>query len=213
MNMDSTAPEQPTQDDLPRLVAELEELVENGKRWPIFKGVFIDEQAFFIGTAKLKKVMPYELRKAERIARDRARAGVSSNKLGSDTIRLIDELEQLVENGRYHVFDKVFIDEQAFFMLTAKLKEALPRDLENARNMLGREYASTEQPAPSTEKAVLDAAQVEAQRIIEEARREAERIVQEARRRGGADFPLTPFGETGAPLDATKGPFGGPEQK
>jgi hypothetical protein len=41
----------------------------------------------------------------------------------------------LVENGKGHVFGKVFIDEQAFFIQTSKLKKALPDDLKKAERV------------------------------------------------------------------------------
>lgn len=213
MNTNSAAPQQLTEDDLPALIAGLEKLVENGKRWPIFKAVWIDEQAFFIGTSKLKRALPGYLARTELAAPDRLGGVRTLDELGIDILRLIDELEQLAENGKYHVFDKVFIHEGEFYQLTAKLKEALPRDLKNTQSMMGQGYAAQQQPAAATSDAVLDAAQTEAQRIIAEARCEAERIVEEASQRGPVDVQPLPFAEADAPFSEANKPFGHLEQK
>jgi hypothetical protein len=53
-----------------------------------------------------------------------------------EVLRLIDELEELVDQGKAHIFGKVFIDEQEFFIQTAKIKDALPADLKKVDALL-----------------------------------------------------------------------------
>lgn len=95
-------------------------------------------------------------------------------------MRLIDELEQLVENGKYHVFDKVFIDEQAFFIQTSKLKKALPDDLKKAERVT-RDSDRVVSAAQNEAQRMVGEAQSEAQRMVGEAKAEAQRLVGDAR--------------------------------
>ena len=201
----SDASPQPEETDLLRLIDSLGELIKNGK-YLVFDKVFIDEQAFFIQTSKLKKALPEVLKKAERIVRDRAKASIPSDEPALNVVRLIDELEQLVEHGKYHVFDKVLVDQQAFLALLAKLKQAVPRDLANVQVTL-RNYSEATEPLAATARPLLDQAHVEAQRIIQEAQREARRIVAEARRNAPPFSSLSPDA-TPPPFSGTDTPFG-----
>ena len=97
-----------------------------------------------------------------------------------DVFRLIDELEQLVDNGRAHVFGKVVIDEQAFFVQTAKLKKALPDDLKKAERVT-RDSDRVVSGAQSEAQRMLSDAQGEAQRMVSDARAQADRTIQDAR--------------------------------
>ena len=93
----------------------------------------------------------------------RAREGLTI-----DVFRLIDELEQLVEEGKGHFMGKVWIDESAFFVQTSKLKKALPDDLKKAARVT----------QDSTR--VVTQAQTEATRTVEDARAEAARLLGDA---------------------------------
>lgn len=86
----------------------------------------------------------------------------------------------MVENGKYHVFDKVFIDEQAFFIQTSKLKKALPDDLKKAERVT-RDSDRVVSAAQNEAQRMVGEAQGEAQRMVSEAKGEAQRLVGDAR--------------------------------
>lgn len=91
MNTNSATPQQPVEDDVPTLITGLELLVENGK-YHLFDHVFIDEQAFFISTARLKRALPGYLARAELAAPQRLGGDETSNELGIHLLRLIRPL-------------------------------------------------------------------------------------------------------------------------
>jgi hypothetical protein len=140
-------------------------VINSGK--PLLNGAFIDEQAFFIGTCKLKKSLGETYVQLARAKRD--------DGSGLDSLRLIDELEMLIENGKAHVFGKVWINQHDCLLHLDKVEASFSQYL-----ALDEEWP-VEQPA-SAESEKVQAAQTEAERIIAEAKREAERIVEEARR-------------------------------
>ena len=128
-------------------------------------GAFVDEQAFFIGTSKLKKSLPeawVQLAAAER-----------NEKRSLDSLMLIDELEMLIESGKAHVFGKVWINQQPCLEQLNKVEASLRQDLIRAQAW------SASNPAPAITD--VQVAQTEAARIIAEAKLEAERIKEEAR--------------------------------
>ncbi len=100
--------------------------------------------------------------------------------LDIDVFRLIDELEQIVENGKGRFFGKVVIDEEAFYMLTTKLKKSLPRDLQEA-DRVTRQSTQIMSGAETEAGRLLEDAQEEAQRLRSDARAQADRMIQNAR--------------------------------
>jgi cell division septum initiation protein DivIVA len=97
-----------------------------------------------------------------------------------DVLRLIDELEMLVENGKGHMFGKVFIDEQSFFIQTSKLKKALPDDLKKAERVT-RDSDRVVSHAQNEAQRMVQEAQAEAQRLVADARGAADRTIQDSR--------------------------------
>lgn len=93
---------------------------------------------------------------------------------------MIDELEQLVENGKGHFFGRVMIDEEAFFDQTSKLKKALPEDLKKAERV-SRESDRVVTGAHNEAQRLVADAQAEAQRLVSDARSAADRTVADAR--------------------------------
>jgi hypothetical protein len=167
---------------------ELEHLVDKGTAH-VFGKVVVDEQAFKSGIVKLKKAFPHDLIEAERALRYKARVANSEQAQEAcraaclDSFRLVEELDHLLADGRLHIFGKVSIDAQAFFLTTAKLKQALSDDLAISQDVTVVQN-KTPDVATELERAAqqqLDEARAQADHIIEEARREAERIKAEAK--------------------------------
>jgi hypothetical protein len=139
---------------------------------PFLNGAFIDAVAFFTGTANLKKSLPEvweQMAAAER-----------NEKRSLDSLTLIDELEMLVENGKAHVFGKVWVDHQSCLQQLKNVEDSLTQDLARAQTW------SASPPTPATTD--VQAAQTEAERIIAEAKLEAERIKEDARRQSGSPW-------------------------
>jgi hypothetical protein len=168
-------------------VDELEHVVDQGTAH-VFGKVIVDEQAFKGGIVKLKRSFPRDLIDAERALRSQARAANPEQAQEAcraaclDSFRLVEELEQLLADGKLHIFGKVSLDAQAFFLTTAKLKQALPDDLAKSQAVA---VAQNKTPDVATEleraaQQQLDDAHAQAGRIIEEAHREAEHIKAEA---------------------------------
>ena len=74
------------------------------------------------------------------------------------------------------------VDEDAFFVLTQRLKNALPEDIKKATE-LARKTASVVENANSEAKRMVTDAQNEAQHLVGDARSQAERAVEDARSR------------------------------
>lgn len=145
------------------LIDALESLPASGKR--LWGKVLIDEEAFFIGTSNVRKALPFGLRDFATSEREAGRA--------LDSLRLIDELEKLVENSQAHIFGKVLIDEKVYAERTTGLRQALRRDLPK-----GDQFLATSQSETAD---LIDEARAEAARIVEEARQQAEHILEDAR--------------------------------
>lgn len=79
-----------------------------------------------------------------------------------------------------HYFGKTFIDEQAFFVQTSKLKKALPDDLKKAERVT-RDSDRVVSAAQNEAQRMMGEAQNEAQRMVAEAKAEAQRMVGDAR--------------------------------
>ncbi len=88
-----------------------------------------------------------------------------------NVLRIIDELEQLVENSKGGFMGKRVINEEEFFTKIQQLRSALPKSMKEAEDLMRKAEA------------VVKSAQTEADRLIDTAEREAERIVTEARTR------------------------------
>lgn len=88
-----------------------------------------------------------------------------------NVLRIIDELEQLVENSKGGFMGKRVINEEEFFTKIQQLRSALPKSMKEAEDLMRKAEA------------VVKSAQTEADRLIDTAEREAERVVTEARTR------------------------------
>jgi cell division septum initiation protein DivIVA len=82
---------------------------------------------------------------------------------------LLDRLEDLVENSR-HFFNKAWgIDLEEFYILTNKIKMALPDDVRKATRLT------------KDSQRIVEEARLEAEQILERARKEADRMVADAK--------------------------------
>ncbi len=152
-------------------INEVRAVINSGR--PLILGkVFIDEQAFYIGTSRLKKSLPEAWGQMATVRRSKSENFIS--------LVQIDELEMLVENGKLHIFGGVLIDEQACLQKLESVQAALIKDIAEAQEWSTTHLAPITQPTPATTD--VQAAQTEAERIIAEAKLEAARIVEEARR-------------------------------
>ena len=86
-----------------------------------------------------------------------------------DVPKLIDRLEDLVENSR-HFFNKAWgIDLEEFYILTNKIKASLPDDVRKATRL-----------AKDTQR-ITEEARLEAEQLVERARKDADRIIADAK--------------------------------
>jgi cell division septum initiation protein DivIVA len=98
-------------------------------------------------------------------------------------LRVIDELEHLVEGSKsMPLTHHKIVDEDQFFVLTQRLKNALPEDIKKATE-LARKTASVVENANSEAKRMVTDAQNEAQHLVGDARSQADRAVEDARSR------------------------------
>ena len=78
-----------------------------------------------------------------------------------DVLKLIDALEDLVEQTRWRMFHRVYgVDEDRFFTLTNKLRASLPEEVKTAARVAR-----------------------DSERILADAREQAERVITEAKER------------------------------
>lgn len=85
-------------------------------------------------------------------------------------LRIIDELEQLVEEGK-GILGKRLVPEEDFFSKVQQLRSALPKSMKEAEDLMNKAEA------------VVKSAQTEADRLINTAERDAEKLVTDARNR------------------------------
>ena len=88
----------------------------------------------------------------------------------SDILRMLDQLEALLDGCTHLMSHAVWVDLDAFFQLTANIRQHLPDDIRRATKV-----------ARDSEK-IVEQARSEAERIRNEAAEDAERILQDARR-------------------------------
>jgi cell division septum initiation protein DivIVA len=88
-----------------------------------------------------------------------------------NVLRIIDEIEQLVENGKGGWLGKRLINEEEFFTKIQQLRSALPKSMKEAEDLMRKAEA------------VVNSAQTEAERLVTTAEAEAEKIVSDARTR------------------------------
>lgn len=162
-----------------RLLQILDKLAEMVEKSPRFwKRVMLDEEAFFNTTASFKKAIPESIIQAERIIRaNQKNNSEAATKYDLWLFRLVDELEQLAENGKGHFWGRVFVDAEQFLNLIAKMRQTLPQVLETAAKIIGD--APIGDASPQTDKMLLEA-KAEAAHIVEAAHAEAARIIAEA---------------------------------
>jgi len=94
-----------------------------------------------------------------------ARGGIQIN-----VLRIIDEIEQLVENGK-NILGKRLVPEEEFFTKIQQLRSALPKSMKEAEDLMRKAEG------------IVKSAQTEADRLIDTAEREAEKVVNDARSR------------------------------
>ena len=87
-----------------------------------------------------------------------------------NVLRIIDELEQLVEEGK-GILGKRLVPEEDFFSKVQQLRSALPKSMKEAEDLMKKAEA------------VVRSAQAEADRLIDTAERDAEKLVADARNR------------------------------
>lgn len=91
-----------------------------------------------------------------------------------DILRLIDELESLVEGARHFLGKAIFVDIDRFFVLTNKIRASLPDEVKKASRI-----------TRDTEK-VIDAARQEAAAQTETARAQAAKLIEDAKKQAAA---------------------------
>ncbi|HET6386893.1 MAG TPA: hypothetical protein VFJ58_26175 [Armatimonadota bacterium] len=90
----------------------------------------------------------------------------------SDILRMLDQLEALLDGSTHLMNHALWVDLDAFFSTTANIRSHLPDDIRRATKV-----------ARDSEK-IVEQARTEAERIRNEAAEDAERILQDARRNG-----------------------------
>ncbi|MCA1597121.1 MAG: hypothetical protein LC772_11970 [Chloroflexi bacterium] len=97
----------------------------------------------------------------------------------SDILRMIDELEAMVDRSR-HVFDHaLWVNTPEFFALTSDMRQHLPDDIRRATKVARDSEKIVEQARGEAERLRGEAAE-DAERIVQDARRSAERIIRDA---------------------------------
>ena len=101
-----------------------------------------------------------------------------------NVLRVIDELEHLVESskGIPLATHKKIVDEDQFYVLTQRLKSALPEDIKKAEK-LARQSEQVVSSASSEAQRMVSDAQNEAQHLVTDARSAADRAAQEGKTR------------------------------
>ena len=159
-----------------QILDKLEQMVKKGPR--LWSRAMIDEEVFFNTTASLKKAIPESILQAESIIRANLKNNPeTATKYDLWIFRLVDELEQLAENGKGHLFGRVFVDAKQFLNLIVKIRQTLPQTIETAAKILSD--SPIRDNASKTDRFLLDA-KAEAAHIIEAAQAEAARIIAEA---------------------------------
>lgn len=152
-------------------ISQLRQVVESGRA--LFGGVFIDAEAFFVATGKLKKSL----------------VGFSVTPIATSSgepvhiHKLIDETEQFVENGKIHFFGRVWLEPAPLLAKIDLLESLLKQDESSSLNTTPFPTSTNSFGQNLPDKAGVENAKAEAERIIAEAKQEAERIVEQARRR------------------------------
>ena len=96
-----------------------------------------------------------------------------------DTIKVIEQIELLVEDSKPKFMGFVRLDEEEFFMLTSKLRASLPEDLRRASKIAEQTDRIMGDAQTEAQRALGDA-QAEATRLLEQARVEADRLLEHA---------------------------------
>ncbi len=143
-------------------IDEVKNVIDAGR--PFLGGLYLDEQAFFVATTRLRKALPDAMKAAE----GKTHGAIS-------VLSCIDDLERMIETGNLHTFGKVLVrDRQECLKQIDNMEAALDAGLKLSEHW---------QPVQETGEGVVAEARLEAARIVDEAQREAERILKEARER------------------------------
>lgn len=126
----------------------------------LFGWCLLDEERFFVRMLRLQESLQGN-NKTPPASHENGKEGQA---IGLE--RLLNELEQLVENGTMHLFGKTVIDEEKFFVQTSKLRNAIPEY-----------FTRADRVTCHSENSLLNARQ-HTRSTVTEAEREAERILE-----------------------------------
>ena len=104
--------------------------------------------------------------------------------------RLIDELESFAEKSPWYLPNKVAIRDEDFFRITQRIRELMPSELSEARQMLDQRDAILRN-AQEEHRRIIESAEkrledlTSEERVVIVARQEAERIIAKARQDAG----------------------------
>lgn len=103
-------------------IEKLRRLSENARK--IFGALIIDEAKFYRGTMQLRLSLPDAW---PAVRKDDFNAFASTR--GADVLRLIDDIEQSVEDAKQHLFGRVAVKESEFLQRLSNLENALRAQL------------------------------------------------------------------------------------
>jgi vacuolar-type H+-ATPase subunit H len=104
-------------------------------------------------------------------------SGFTTNRDRIDILRLLDELEELIEDKTVKVFHRIWgLSEDEFFMLTNKIRASLPEEVKKA-NRAAADSDRIMAAAREEAEVILNNARLEARRIMDEAKSEATHLV------------------------------------
>lgn len=107
----------------------------------------------------------------------------------SEVERLLEELESYAEKSPWYMPNKVVIRDEDFFRITHRIRELLPSELAEARQLLEKREAILKN-AQEEHKRILESAErrmedmLSQEQIVIAARQEAERLIAKARGEG-----------------------------
>jgi F0F1-type ATP synthase membrane subunit b/b' len=107
----------------------------------------------------------------------------------SEVERLLEELETFAEKSPWYMPNKVVIKDDDFFRITHRIRELLPSELAEARQLLEKREAILKN-AQEEHRRILESAErrmeemVSQEQVVVAAQREAERIIDRARSEG-----------------------------
>ncbi len=101
----------------------------------------------------------------------------------SDILRLLDQLEALIDGSRHFFSHAVWVDLDQFFALTSTIRQHLPDDIRRATKVARDSEKIVEQARGEAER-IRNEAGEDGERILQESRRNAERMIRDAQEQG-----------------------------